>query len=128
MRKHPFDDPTGGIGEKYAVLSAAGLPRKRAVQLANLCAHCGYATLVCGEPREGDMIVAPQSVGESELGEYVRVAHDCHATLAIMAPALNRRRERICRQIVEAHTGTTVDNRGYLLIFNNHLPKQHFKL
>ena len=27
-----------------------------------------------------------------------------------------------------SNASTTVDNRGYLLIFNNHLPKQHFKL
>ena len=127
MRKHLADD-TIGTADKYAVLSAAGLPRKRAVQLANLCAHCGYATLVCGEPRQGDMIVAPQSVAESELGDYVRVARECGGTLVIMSPYMNRTRECVCREIIAAHPCTTVDNRGYLLIFNNHLPKQHFQL
>jgi len=34
----------------------------------------------------------------------------------------------LCRQIVAAHRSTTVDNRGYLLIFNNNLPKQHFRI
>ena len=29
---------------------------------------------------------------------------------------------------VAAHRSTTVDNRGYLLIFNNNLPKQHFRI
>jgi hypothetical protein len=49
-------------------------------------------------------------------------------TLAVVAPYANRERDMVCRQIVETHRSTTVDNRGYLLIFNNHLPKQHFKL
>ena len=41
---------------------------------------------------------------------------------------LNRADAELCAQIVAQHRSTTVDNRGYLLIFNNHLPKQHFRI
>ena len=36
--------------------------------------------------------------------------------------------EALCAQIVSGHRSTTVDNRAYLLIFNNYLPKQHFRI
>ena len=39
-----------------------------------------------------------------------------------IAPDIDRRRTML------PNDPTTVDNRGYLLVFNNHLPKQHFKL
>lgn len=112
----------------YDTLTEWGVPRHRAMQLVNLCAHCDYHDISCGTAHSGDFIVVPQSVDPTEFAEYVRVARECGATLAIMAPYLDRRRERACREIVAAHTCTTVDNRGYLLVFNNHLPKQHFKL
>ena len=49
-------------------------------------------------------------------------------TLALMSPCQGRERAELCRRLIEAHRGTTVDNRAYLLIFNNRLPKQHFRL
>ena len=105
-----------------------GVSCKRAVQLTNLCAHCDYRNISVGSASAADFIVVPTAVAPSVFADYVRVAHECGATLAIISPYLNRERERLCRKIVDAHTGTTVDNRGYLLVFNNRLPKQHFKL
>ena len=112
----------------YGALLKQQIPRKRAVQLVNLCVHCGYHEISYIRPCAADMMIVPQSVGPSEFGKYVATARECGATLAVMAPYLNRERERACRDIIDAHTGTTVDNRGYLLVFNNHLPKQHFQL
>ena len=50
-------------------------------------------------------------------------------TLCILAPRDERARNRQCRRLVSEHHGTSVDNRGYLLLFNvEGLPKQHFSL
>ena len=49
-------------------------------------------------------------------------------TVAVMSPYDGRERRAMCLQIVAAHRSTTVDNRGYLLVFNNNLPKQHFRI
>ncbi len=49
-------------------------------------------------------------------------------TVAVMSPYDGRERRAMCLQIVAAHPSTTVDNRGYLLVFNNNLPKQHFRI
>ena len=128
MRSDFISSDTFYTQRLYDTLTEWGVPRHRAVQLVNLCAHCDYHDISCGTAHSGDFIVVPQSVDPTEFAEYVRVARECGATLAIMEPYLDRRRERACREIVAAHTCTTVDNRGYLLVFNNHLPKQHFKL
>lgn len=112
----------------YGALLEQQIPRKRALQLANLCAHCGYREISYGCPRAADMIIVPRSVEPSQFAEYVGVAQECGATLAVMFPYLNREREAACREIADSHKGTTVDNRGYLLIFNNGLPRQKFKL
>ena len=49
-------------------------------------------------------------------------------TVALMSPYDGCERQALCGQIIAGHASTTVDNRGYLLIFNNHLPKQHFRI
>lgn len=49
-------------------------------------------------------------------------------TVAVMSPYDGRERRAMCLQIVAAHRSTSVDNRGYLLVFNNNLPKQHFRI
>ena len=112
----------------YDTLLEWGVPRKRAVQLVNLCAHCDYRDISCGSPEAGDFIVAPAAVAPAELARYAEVARECRGTLAIIAPYLHSERDNACREIVAAHRCSSVDNRGYLLLFNNHLPKQHFKL
>lgn len=112
----------------YGSILEWGVSRKRAVQLTNLCTHCDYRNISVGAASAADFIVAPAAVAPAEFAEYVRIARECRGTLAIMAPYQNREREQACREIIGAHTGTTVDNRGYLLVFNNHLPKQHFQL
>lgn len=112
----------------YQTLLEWQVPHHSAVQIANLCAHCDYRDISCGTAERGDMIIVPQAVAPAQFGEYADTARSCGATLAIIAPYLDRERARACRDIVAAHTGTSVDKWGYLLIFNNYLPKQHFKL
>ena len=114
--------------EVYESLLGQQIPRKRALQLVNLCVHCGYREISYARPCTADLMVVPQHIEPAQFPEYLRVARNCGATLAILAPSLNRERERACRELVAAHDGTTVDNRGYLLLFYNHLPKQHFRL
>ena len=113
----------------YDALQAAGVPAKRAVQLQNLCLHCGYADFELNGIREGlDLVILTREYPTDGLRAVVDEAKRTGATVAIMAPYDGRERENECRTIVAAHRGTTVDNRGYLLVFNNGLPKQHFRL
>ena len=49
-------------------------------------------------------------------------------TLVVLAPYVASERMAACRALVAGHRSTSVDNRAYLLLFNNGLPKQHFRI
>ena len=74
------------------------------------------------------MLIATMATSYEHLMEYVDYAREQGITLCIMRPYNNAERWAVCSRIIEEHASTTVDNRGYLLIFNNHLPKQRFRL
>lgn len=111
----------------YDELRRIGVSHRRAQQLQNLQFHCGYATF--GMDRaEGELVIATLACAEAEIVRLAAEAADRGATLAILYPYDNRERQRCCAALTAGHRSTTVDNRGYLLLFNNHLPKQHFKI
>ncbi len=113
----------------YDLLLANGAPRRRAVQLQNLMTHCGYDAFAVNDLPEG----CPFAILTSDLSDdrtlaLVEQASRVGATLVLARPYACRERTEFCRQLIERHRSTSIDNRGYLIIFNNHLPKQHFKL
>ena len=67
-------------------------------------------------------------LGGSVLRTAPLTASELKTTLCIIAPYYDKERTEICKELVMEHRCTSVDNRGYLLLFNNHLPKQQFKL
>lgn len=121
--------PPGGH-PLYDALLAAGVARRRAEQLQNLLLHCGYRTFALDAlPEDCDFCVLTRAVSGERLGEVVRKAAGRGTTVAVMSPSDNPGRRELCRALVEAHPCTTVDNRGYLLFFNDtNLPKQHFRI
>ncbi len=123
MRKTLMD----GDRTVYDLLIEKGVPERRAVQLQNLAIHCGYKG--CGyDVTEGDLWIASEQLSNGELLELMARARTERHTVAVLNPYATREREALCNGIVLRHPSTTVDNRGYLLIFNNHLPKQHFRI
>ncbi len=111
----------------YEALLAGGVPQRRAIQLQNLCIHCEYATFALNRAG-GALCVITRDCPRAEAERLVRAAAAARRTVALLAPYESRERLNLCRRIVAEHRSTTVDNRAYLLIFNNHLPKQHFRI
>lgn len=111
----------------YEALTAAGISRRRAVQLQNLAIHCGYGSFGLNRA-DAELCVATRDLSRAKTLALVRAAAEAGHTLAVMSPYDGHLRQALCAQIVAQHRSTTVDNRGYLLIFNNHLPKQHFRI
>ena len=111
----------------YETLLARGVEPRRAVQLQNLAIHCGYATFGMNRA-DADLCIATRELPRSETLALVRAASEGGHTVAVLSPYEGRDRQTLCAQIVAGHRSTTVDNRGYLLIFNNNLPKQHFRI
>ena len=113
----------------FGEMIAARVPRKRAVQLRNLAAHCSYERVGMDCECAGlDFVVLTANTPSADLVQIAEQAKQSGTNLAIVAPYASRERNEACKAIVAAHRSTTVDNRGYMLVFNNHLPKQHFKL
>ena len=112
----------------YDALRGEGVSEARAVQLQNLYAHCGYSRFVLNGIDKADFVVLTREFAAERLRAVIDEAKRTGATVAVMTPYDGRERENECRAIVAGHNGTTVDNRGYLLVFNNGLPKQHFRL
>lgn len=112
----------------YESLLRAGVVRKRAVQLQNAMQYCGCASFgIDGDGRADFNVVTAEYPTERLISAYEATKQ--HGTiLVVMSPYANRERRDECRTIVEAHRSTSVDNRGYLIILNNKLPKQHFRL
>ena len=56
-------------------------------------------------------------------------AEQTESVVCIMRPYDSRLRLKECRELIKNHKHTSVDNRGFLLLFfNPRQPKQHFKL
>ena len=116
----------------YDTLLAKGVATRRALQLQNLVEHLHYGSILidCPATEVGacDMVVATTALPCNQLPALAAEARSAGTTLCIIAPSFDRERDVMCKRLVEEHPCTSVDNRGYLLLFNNHLPKQKFRL
>lgn len=116
-----------GDRKLYDALRAADVKERPAVQLQNLAIHEGYATFGLNRA-DAAFCIATAQLPPAQLPALAEAARKTGATLAIAAPHAGLERQALCRQIVAAHGSTSVDNRACLLLFNNYLPKQHFRL
>ena len=112
----------------YNALIKQGVAKRRALQLQNLMEHLRYTTFCIDSEAPADMIIATADYPTSQLAALATTARSESRTLCIIAPSLDSERDHECKRLVAEHTCTSVDNRGYLLLFNNHLPKQKFRL
>ncbi len=116
----------------YQQLISLGVSLRRAIELQNLLEHCRYSSfgIDCDvEQMEGkNFVVATLKCDAPTLQQMAARATDLQTTLCILSPAYEQSRDKACKALVEAHRCTSIDNRGYLLLFNNHLPKQKFRL
>lgn len=112
----------------YDALIAAGVVRKRAVQLQNAMHYCNCTTFGINGGGCADFNVVTAEYPFGQLKTAYEAAKEHGTILVVMSPYANRERRDECRAIVAMHKSTSVDNRGYLIILNNKLPKQHFRL
>ena len=100
---------------------------REAVELQNLALHCGYADFGLNRA-DADLCVVTCEPSETETRELVRAARQRGSTVVLLAPFEAGARAALCSALVQAHPSTSVDKRAYLLLFNNGLPKQHFRI
>ncbi len=122
MQRGAFDQD----GEMLTALK--GVSRRTATELYNIYIYCGYKSFAVDpsdtESLNGCVDFAIFTDGCSD--ELLTYLGECGTTVVILRKG--RWSREWLTKIVENHRSTTVLRRGYLMIFNNHLPKQHFTL
>ena len=111
----------------YDSLRVNGVADRRARQLHNALQYIEGKSYSINEVG-GDLSILLADYPTEKLREAYEDAKVEGVTLAICQPYLNRERQNEVRALIDEHRSTTVDNRAYILFFNNHLPKQHYRL
>ncbi len=109
----------------------ASLSERYRVELQNIYSICGYGRFEIDPESSIDskeMVIYRSNHPPREIQKGVERASKSGTTIVILTPKKDRSRDSLCEEIVSRHSGTTVWRAEYLLIFNNHLPKQHFQL
>ena len=117
----------GSATALYDSLIANGVARRRAKELHNLLVYIEGQSYSINAV-EGDLSILLNDYPTDKLAEALATAKQERVTLAICQPYANRERQNEVKTLVDGHRSTTVDNRAYILFFNNHLPKQHYRL
>jgi hypothetical protein len=143
--------PQGDDHTLFDELVGRGFSKKRAAQLQNLYTFRGFGSAIFAEgegARDGDarsaadgsrcvdagldartLCFAMPSLPEAETRSLVAGADGTGAAICFVAPYQNRARRRLAWSLVTEHRHTSIDGRGFLLMFyDRRLPKQHFKL
>ena len=111
----------------YDTLIAVGLKEKRARELHNLLSYIEGQSYSINEV-EGDLSILLADYPTNQLRAALETAKTEGVALVICQPYLNRERQNEIKALVAEHRSTTVDNRAYIVFFNNRLPKQHYRL
>ncbi|MDO4758432.1 MAG: hypothetical protein Q4A18_04125 [Rikenellaceae bacterium] len=114
----------------FHALRSRNYVRRRAIELQNLYTHLGYkAFAIDSLDEECDLCILSESCSEEQTRAWVGEAAQSGKTVALLSPYIGRERQQFCQALIEAHHCTSVDNRGYILLFSDEkLPKQHYKL
>ena len=111
----------------YNDLLAKGVAEKRARELNNTLCYIEGQSYSISEV-DGDLSILLADYPTEQLRIAYEEAKSKGVTLVICQPYLNRERQSEVRALIDEHRSTTVDNRAYILFFNNRLPKQHYRL
>lgn len=113
--------------ELHDLLRENGVAEKRARQLHNTLYYIEGSSFSINSV-EGEMSILLANYPTEQLRKAYEQAKAKGVTLVIGQPYLNRERQNEVKSLIAEHRSTTVDNRAYILFFNNHLPKQHYRL
>ncbi len=122
-----------GAGELYRSIESI-VGRRYAAELQQIYTYSNCVTVqvfvssrdICDY--QTDMIICCDGVDVNTIRDVVANSIRYGTTVAVISPYGNSERESVCRALILNHHSTTLDREGYLLFFNNHLPKQHLIL
>lgn len=111
----------------FDALRNEGFSERRARQIHNAM-HFMKAKKFSINNLEGDFVILTREYEAEKLLEGLRTACESGATLVIGQPYRTKERQNEIHKMIEEHRCTSVDNRSFIIFFNNRLPKQHYRL
>lgn len=120
--------PTHQQSAMQETLIELGIQKRCAVEIENLRHHCGLSSFGVDTLKPHDMVICNMEYTLEHTLQAVKNGVESGTTIVILSPHATPQRGAMCDKIVAQHHSTTLNRRGYLVIFNNHLPKQHFVL
>ncbi len=108
------------------VLQANGLSKRRSRELARVAAYCQFSTFELDTISAScDLAVVTSGAGSEATKEIVRRAKELSRAVVLLKPYSQI---ALANELLKNHISTSLDRHDYLLLLNNHLPKQHFRL
>lgn len=101
-----------------------------AIQLQNLATVCGYKEFVIDNVISTDVDLAIYSLTYpiERVGESLIIARESGTTVVIFTRDRDADFDELTKALDMNHKSTIIKKKAYLLIFNNHLPKQRYTL
>lgn len=113
----------------FDALIEARVAKKRAIELQNAALYCNAKSFAIDSVEcSSDFNILSALYPATEFAVPFTNAVANGTTLIVMQPYLDRQRRNALKELMLRHRSTVVDNRGYIIFFNNHLPKQYYKL
>lgn len=117
------------LGELYNKLISLNFPLKRARELQRVANFCNYESWAVDDIAcTAQFNILTTNIDNQAISQALSKAGQHGTTVVVMLPYFERERTEMCQNLIINHRSTSVDNRGYIIFFNNHLPKQHYRL
>ncbi|MDR0511124.1 MAG: hypothetical protein LBH06_08540 [Rikenellaceae bacterium] len=123
----------------YKKMRQIGLPEKASVQLQNICHYLHFSAFEIVETPETfgrqtaydskTLYFVPSGAPVATIGALAGSLDGVGGTLVALYPRHEPARMRFCRKLCRQKRFLSIDNRRFIImLFDNKLPKQHYRL
>ncbi len=106
-------------------ISSIGIGKRLAIELSNLSLSCNCSTIDIDNLSKSGMSICTPNCSDKQIHQLASGA-ELNGTPIVILEA--RKHKAVCEKLIENCHSTSIDRVSYLILLNNHLPKQHFKL
>ncbi|MFI3318590.1 MAG: hypothetical protein SNH88_05320 [Rikenellaceae bacterium] len=111
-----------------SILTSFDLPTSKMRELGNLAKHNGWSAIVANSDAQADVAICTCYCPEAMLKMILSSSAERGTPVIFIEPHKSSKFENRVGAALARHNSCSVDRYNYLLLLNNHLPKQHFRL
>lgn len=122
MTKRLRDDAV----ELFDKLKKADIKESVAIEIANLALHCNLSKVTFDLiDNESELVICSKNSSEHSISTLCKEAEKLGIAVVILSPYTKK---SLCNSLLQENRSSSIDRFNYMILFNNYLPKQHFKL